>query len=41
MNLLVELSILQSLPHERLVQFFGAGYLCKRDGDAKVVYYLG
>eukprot|EP01041_Mallomonas_annulata_P008495 gene8495-17522_t len=33
-NLLVELTILQSLPHDRLVPFFGAGYLSKSSAGA-------
>ena len=36
-NLLVELSILQSYPHERLVKFCGAAYLAKSlNAGAKV-----
>ncbi len=35
-NLLSELTILQSLPHERLVSYQGAGYISKCDSEAKV-----
>ena len=42
-NLLVELTILQSLPHDRLVPFFGAGYLTKSSSGAfkvkKIINY--
>jgi hypothetical protein len=35
-NLLVELTMLQCFPHERMVQFHGAGCLTKSTGGAKV-----
>ena len=36
LNILSELTVLQSLPHECLVKFFGAGYLSKSAIEAKV-----
>jgi len=39
-NLLVELSILQSLQHDRLVSYFGAGYLSKSSATAYKVMIL-
>jgi serine/threonine protein kinase len=35
-NILSELTILQSLPHEHLVKYFGTGYLSKSQAEAKV-----
>lgn len=35
-NILTELTILQSIPHSRLVKFNGAGYLTKSNSVAKV-----
>ena len=41
-NILVELTMLQSYPHERLVRFFGAGFLPKSTVGAKVqlLYFI-
>jgi hypothetical protein len=36
-NLIVELSMLQSFPHERLVKFYGAGYLPKSSSGTMVM----
>ena len=39
-NLLVELTVLQSLPHEKMVRFFGAGYLAKTNVGATKIMIL-
>lgn len=36
LNILSELTMLQSLPHDALVKYFGAGYLSKSSSEAKV-----
>jgi serine/threonine protein kinase len=36
LNILSELTLLQSLPHECLVKYFGTGYLSKSSAEAKV-----
>lgn len=38
-NILSELTILQSYPHECLVRFFGTGYLSKSLSEAKVLLF--
>ena len=35
-NLIIELTILQSLPHDRMVRFYGAGYQADSFGGPKV-----
>ena len=39
-NLLVELTVLQSLPHERMVRFVGAGYVTKTNVGATKIMIL-
>lgn len=40
-NLIVELTLLQSLPHDRMVRFYGAGYQAESFSGPKVAeYYL-
>jgi serine/threonine protein kinase len=38
-NILSELCILQSFPHECLVKFYGTGYLSKSHSEAKVCIF--
>ena len=39
-NLIVELTLLQSLPHDRMVRFYGAGYQADTFSGPKVAHNL-
>ena len=39
-NLIVELTLLQSLPHDRMVRFYGAGYQADSFSGPKVPYNI-